>query len=214
MQNEECLQEGWYLLKTKPRQEQRAEENLEIQGFDVYCPFVKVRSKGLLKEEVLFPSYVFLYLDLKDLDRYHKIRSTRGVNEIVYFNRITRQLHKDGRLSKKQEQDVQALLPKPIPNGHEVIKDIRLIVETLNSNAEGTSTASDKVVSFNRGDKVIMNHPLYQELEMTFMADLGSKRGLILVQYIKKQRSPEGETVCEVISQKEMKVRLEDLEKA
>ncbi|WP_062267759.1 transcription termination/antitermination NusG family protein [Endozoicomonas arenosclerae] len=210
MQSKECLEEGWYLLKTRPRQEQRAQENLETQGFDVYCPFVKMRIKGLLKEEILFPGYVFLYLDLKDLDRYHKIRSTRGVNEIVYFNRITRQLHKDGRLSKRQEQDVQALLPRPIPNGHEVIKDIRLIVEALSSDAQETG----KVVGFTKGDKVIMNHPLYRELEMTFMADLGSKRGLILVQYIKKQRNPEGDTVCEVVSQKEMEVRLEDLEKA
>lgn len=214
MQSQECLQEGWYLLKTRPRQEQRAWENLEIQGFDAYCPVVKVRTKGLLKEEMLFPGYVFLYLDFKDLDRYHKIRSTRGVSEIVYFNRINRQLHKDGRLGKNKEQDVQALLPKPIPNGHEVIKDIRLIVETLSSHAECKGTGSNKAVGFNKGDKVIMNHPLYQQLEMTFMADLGSRRGLILVQYIRKQRNTQGETVCEVVSEKEMEVRLEDLEKA
>ncbi|WOG28385.1 transcription termination/antitermination NusG family protein [Endozoicomonas sp. 8E] len=214
MQNQECLQEGWYLLKTRPRQEQRAQENLETQGFDAYCPIVKVRIRGLLKEEILFPGYVFLYLDLKDLDRFHKIRSTRGVSEIVSFNRITRQLHKDGRLSKSQEQDTQALLPKPIPNGHEVIKDIRLIVETLNNHAETEGTGSDRAVSFNKGDKVIMNHPLYQKLEMTFINNVGSARGMILVQYIKMQRNTQGETVCEVVSEKEMEVRLEDLEKA
>ncbi|WP_252177995.1 transcription termination/antitermination NusG family protein [Endozoicomonas sp. 4G] len=216
MQNQECLQEGWYLLKAKPHQEQRARENLETQGFDTYCPIVKVRAKAKdpLKEEALFPGYVFLYLDLKDLDRYHKIRSTRGVIEIVYFNRITRQLHKDGRLSKSQEQNVQALLPKPIPNGHEVIKDIQLIVEALNNRAEGKGTASDKTAPFNKGDKVIMRQSLYQQLEMTFVTGLGSKRGLILVQHIRKQRNSQGETVCEVVSEQKMAAKYKDLKKA
>ena len=210
MQSKECLQEGWYLLKTRPRQEQRAQENLEIQGFDAYCPHVKTRYRGEIKEEVLFPSYLFLYLDLKDLDRYHKIRSTRGVNEIVYFNRITRQLHKDGRLSKAQEQNVHELLPKPIPNGHDVIEDIKLIVQTLNHKAEGV-TQSDQ---FREGDKVIMNHPLYKDLEMTFVSDLGAQRGMILVQYIKQQRTVEGAMVCNIVTQKKVEVRLKDLEKA
>ena len=208
MSKQECLKEGWYLLKTRTRQEQRAVENLEIQGFDVYSPLVKQRIRGLLREETLFPGYVFLYLDLQDLDRYHKIRSTRGVQEIVFFNRITRKLYQDGRLSKELEGNTQDLLPKPIPNGEQVIKDIRQIVETLNNRAEGI------VEGFKAGDKVIMSHPLYKDLEMTFMHNLSSERGMILVQYIKKQRTPEGETRKEVVSEREIKVNIRDLEKA
>lgn len=212
MSRKECLKEGWYLLKTRTRQEQRAVENLEAQGFDVYSPVVKQRVKGLLREETLFPGYIFLYLDLQDLDRYHKIRSTRGVQEIVFFNRITRKLHQDGRLSKEQEGNVEQLLPRPIPNGDEVINDIKNIVETLNHKAEGL--AGGAAEAFKVGDKVIMNHPLYRDLEMTFLHNLSSNRGLILVQYIKKQRTADGETERKVISEKEIKVNINDLEKA
>lgn len=212
MQSNECLlEEGWYLLKSKSRQELRACENLENQGFDVYCPHVKVKHRGVIKEESLFPGYLFLYLDLRDLERYHKIRSTRGVSEIVYFNRITRKLHQDGRLGKAQEAEAQELLPKPIPNGDEVMKDVRAIVQMINDEAEGISKPAE---GFQEGDKVSMDHPLYKGLEMTFMANLGNQRGIILIEYIKKQRSEKGETVAEVVSRKEVKVSLKDLEKA
>ena len=31
----------WYLIKTKPRQEKKAKQNLENQGYRAFCPMVK-----------------------------------------------------------------------------------------------------------------------------------------------------------------------------
>ncbi len=212
MQEGMSLQEGWYLLKTKSKQEAIAFDNLKIQGFDSYNPEIYVRKKKQLKEEALFPGYIFLYLDLHDLSRYHKIRSTRGVSEMVYFNRVTRQLHRDGRLSKAEMNNDSALLPKPIPNGQHVIDTIKSIVQLVNDNAEGTQQQQADT-GFKQGDKVIMDHPLYKNLEMTFMYDVGCDRGAILIQHIKRQRCANGSTTDEVVSRQEITVRKKDLQK-
>ncbi|OED42063.1 hypothetical protein ACH42_12565 [Endozoicomonas sp. (ex Bugula neritina AB1)] len=212
MSNRECLlEEGWYLLKTKVRQELRAKENLENQGFDVFCPVYKQKIKGLLKEDVLFPGYLLLLLDLnKDMHKFHAIRSTRGVTEMVYFNRVTRELHNSARISKKQEDEVKSgvLLPKPIPNGDDIVDSIKKIVTVLNNKAEGVS-----LNKFSPGDRVIMNHPLFKHLEMTFEKNLSAYRGEILISHIKEQRQKDGSMQKTVIKKQRMKVRLEDLEK-
>ena len=49
----------WYLINTKPRQEITAIINLENQGYTIYCPIVKINKKDV----VLFPGYIFIYLD-------------------------------------------------------------------------------------------------------------------------------------------------------
>ncbi|MCL6271339.1 hypothetical protein M3P05_15550 [Sansalvadorimonas sp. 2012CJ34-2] len=73
----------WYLLKTRPRQEQRAVDNLSNQGFEPYCPWLKRKGR---KPEPLFPGYVFLLFDeyCGDLP-WGKVRSTRGVSHFVRF---------------------------------------------------------------------------------------------------------------------------------
>ncbi|MET4692583.1 transcription termination/antitermination NusG family protein [Endozoicomonas lisbonensis] len=212
MSNRECLlEEGWYLLKSKVRQELRATENLNNLGFDTYCPVFRQKSKGTVKEEILFPGYLFLLLDLeKDLGKFHTIRSCRGVHEMVHFNRITRHLVSSGRMSKKEEEKAKSdLLPKPIPNGDEIIDEIRKIVKVLNNKADGI-----KPDALEPGDKVVMNHPLFKHLEMTFEKNLGSFRGEILISHIQEQRLSDGSTQKTVVKKQRMKVRLDDLEKA
>ncbi|MCW7555073.1 hypothetical protein NX722_21100 [Endozoicomonas gorgoniicola] len=208
----ECLlEEGWYLLKTKVRQELRAMEHLENLGFDTYCPVFRQKCKGALKEEILFPGYLFLLLDLeKDLKKFHTIRSCRGVQEMVHFNRITRQLVNSGRMSKKEEEKAKSdVLPKPIPNGDDIIDEIRNIVKILNNKADGI-----KPDALEPGDKVVMNNPLFKHLEMTFEKSLGSYRGQILISHIQEQRLSDGSTQKTVVKKQRMKVNLDDLEKA
>ena len=212
MSNTECLlEEGWYLIKTKVRQELRARDNLENLGFDTYCPVFKQKSKGVIKEEILFPGYLLLLLDLeKDLEKFHTIRSTRGVSEMVYFNRITRQLHNSGRLSKEEEEKTKSeLLPKSIPNGDDIVDEIRKIVQVLNNKAEGI-----KLDAFAPGERVVMSHPLFKHLEMTFEKSMGPYRGQVLISHIKEQRRVDGSTDKIVVKKQRMNVRLEDLEKA
>ncbi|MDB9933961.1 hypothetical protein OAE45_05020 [Candidatus Thioglobus sp.] len=70
----------WYLIKTKSRQENTAIINLENQGFSAYCPIVKINKKNV----ILFPGYIFIYLDEHN-DNWSSIRSTKGVINFVRF---------------------------------------------------------------------------------------------------------------------------------
>ena len=71
---------NWYLIKTKPRQENVAIKNLENQDYSTYCPIVKINNKHV----VLFPGYIFIHLD-KNKENWSPIRSTKGVVNFVRF---------------------------------------------------------------------------------------------------------------------------------
>ena len=70
----------WYLIKTKPRQEKIAFENLENQYYKVYCPSAFIKNRNV----VLFPGYLFIQLD-SNLQNWSPIRSTKGVANFVRF---------------------------------------------------------------------------------------------------------------------------------
>ena len=70
----------WYLIKTKPRQEQIAITNLERQNYKVYCPNTIINKKLV----VLFPGYLFIHLD-SEKQNWGPIRSTRGIKNFVRF---------------------------------------------------------------------------------------------------------------------------------
>ena len=71
---------NWYLIKTKSRQEHVAIKNLENQDYSTYCPTVTIKNKHI----VLFPGYLFIYLD-KEKENWSPISSTKGVVNFVRF---------------------------------------------------------------------------------------------------------------------------------
>ena len=71
---------NWYLIKTKSRQENVAIKNLENQEYIAYCPTVAIKNKHI----VLFPGYLFIYLD-KEKENWSPISSTKGVVNFVRF---------------------------------------------------------------------------------------------------------------------------------
>lgn len=76
-----CLLMSWYVLKTRPRQEDRAVTHLQNQAFNVYCPWL-IRKDG--SREALFTGYMFIQLD-QFAEAFHKVRSTRGVQTIIRY---------------------------------------------------------------------------------------------------------------------------------
>ena len=70
----------WYLIKTKPKQENTAIINLENQEYTTYYPIAKINKKNV----ALFPGYIFIYLD-KHNENWSPIRSTKGVINFVRF---------------------------------------------------------------------------------------------------------------------------------
>lgn len=64
----------WYLIQTKKRDEIKARNNLNRQGYDTYLP--------LHDGEVLFPGYLFVSIHQ---EAFAPINSTRGVIGLVRF---------------------------------------------------------------------------------------------------------------------------------
>src|ERR1700722_1958619 len=79
----------WYLVQCRPRQDERARDHLERQGFECYRPlYRREQIRGGRKhwgKAALFPNYVFVRLDQIN-HNWLPIRSTRGVAQIVRFN--------------------------------------------------------------------------------------------------------------------------------
>ena len=71
---------NWYLIKTKPRQEKIANQNLENQGYGAFCPMAKINNQLA----VLFPGYLFVQLNEKT-QNWSPINSTKGVSHFVKF---------------------------------------------------------------------------------------------------------------------------------
>ena len=78
----------WYLVQCKPKQDFRALEHLQRQGYETLLPTHQIErlrnGRWVLMEEALFPGYLFIELDTLQ-DNWMPIRSTRGVSQIVRF---------------------------------------------------------------------------------------------------------------------------------
>jgi transcriptional antiterminator RfaH len=81
---------AWYLVHTKPRQEDVALANLQRQGYECYLPLMRIerirRRKAEVATEPMFPRYLFIQLDSSDQGKsWSPIRSTLGVSQMVHF---------------------------------------------------------------------------------------------------------------------------------
>jgi transcriptional antiterminator RfaH len=82
----------WYVIHTKAREEFRALENLQNQGFEVFLPSCQVQKKShgkiKLTTEPLFSRYLFIRLS-DVTSNWFPIRSTRGVSTLLRFGLTT-----------------------------------------------------------------------------------------------------------------------------
>ena len=84
----ETTHQAWYVVHTKPRQEARALENLQNQGFNCFLPTMQVQKLRNQKvqtiTEPMFSRYLFIQLD-DQTQNWGPIRSTLGVSKLVSF---------------------------------------------------------------------------------------------------------------------------------
>lgn len=79
----------WYVIHTHPRQEERAQSNLEQWGLTTFLPRWRGRRYNGFSGDIsyivkpLFPRYFFARFNLNEV--YNRIRFTRGVHSIVTF---------------------------------------------------------------------------------------------------------------------------------
>jgi transcriptional antiterminator RfaH len=149
---------SWYLVHTKPRQENLAQENLERQGYETYLPRIyqtrRRNGRHVKTIEAFFPRYLFIHLD-SETDNWAPIRSTIGVSKMIRF---------DGIPAMVPEQLIQALKG--------------------NDDADGVQCLNQK--NLIRGDKVtIIDGPLagYQGI---YQQQKSSERVAVLVDLVGK----------------------------
>ena len=115
----------WYVINTKPKQEFRALEQLENQGFECFLPTVLVsracRGDTLPFAEPLFSRYLFVRLAAEGRS-WGPIRSTRGVTSMVAFG---------GRYATLPDAYVEALRRAPPvlinPYGFKAGEEVRVM---------------------------------------------------------------------------------------
>jgi transcriptional antiterminator RfaH len=117
---------SWYLVYTKPRQENLAQENLARQGYETYLPRVyqtRRRNGRYVKTvEAFFPRYLFIHLD-SETDNWAPIRSTIGVSKLVRFDNIPAVVPDQliqALQSNDHEDGIQRLVQKNLMRGDKV----------------------------------------------------------------------------------------------
>ena len=148
----------WYVIHTKPQQEQRALLNLEQQGYPCYLPLLSVEKlrRGIIKvvQEPLFARYLFIQLDTSHTAKsWAPIRSTLGVNRIVTF-------------------------------GNEPCKVNKQLIDTLrtpNTNVNGLPKSL-----FTQGEKVEITDGPFSGLEAIYQMHDGESRALVLINLLSK----------------------------
>jgi transcription elongation factor/antiterminator RfaH len=81
------MMKRWYVVNTKPRNEERAANNLTNGGIEVLAPRIKLRKykdgKFIYVVEPMFPSYIFVRFH--PVDDFRMVKYARGVKTIVHF---------------------------------------------------------------------------------------------------------------------------------
>jgi transcriptional antiterminator RfaH len=107
---------NWYVIHTKPRQEEHARENLERQGYTTYCPYISVskrrRNAWQTVSEPLFPRYLFIELTEGE-DDFGPIRSTLGVSNMLRFGGKPAIIGNDIIETLRQQERDNAETPEP-----------------------------------------------------------------------------------------------------
>ena len=77
----------WVLIYTKAKEEIKANENLQRQGFKTFLPLIAHNKKNSELETLvpIFPRYLFAQINLKT-DNWASIKSSYGVSRIVMFS--------------------------------------------------------------------------------------------------------------------------------
>jgi transcription antitermination factor NusG len=69
----------WIVVRVKSQQIQIAIKNLEQSGFNCYCPYLNIQEKGKVTRTPMFSGYIFVEIDPKNINKWKKINSHRGV---------------------------------------------------------------------------------------------------------------------------------------
>ncbi|MFW6379801.1 MAG: transcription/translation regulatory transformer protein RfaH [Halorhodospira sp.] len=117
--------DAWYLVYSKPRQEEKAWWNLDRQGFRCFLPFARTRRRRQRRYqtviEPMFPRYLFIRL-AAGVEDWTPIRSTLGVTGLVRFGTWPARVPDDlvDALRQQSREGCCDLSPEPLQPGERV----------------------------------------------------------------------------------------------
>jgi transcriptional antiterminator RfaH len=159
----------WYVVLTKPKQEERAEEHLIAQGGEVFLPRLQLEKtrKGKRVEviEPLFPGYLFVNVEGCE-QLIGCIRSTRGVRQLLKFG------------------------IEPLEVQNELISDLRArcYSQIGNQSDDSQVVLLDKQAIFKQGQTVEVTSGPFKDYQAIFKQFNGETRAIILLNLLKQQQ--------------------------
>ncbi len=155
---EGLLTKSWYVIHTKPRQEQRALSNLQQQGYQCYLPMIAIekltRERVNVIEEPLFPRYLFICLDAgRHGQNWSPIRSTWGVSGLVTFGSA----------------------PAKVDNS---------LIDLMRQQEQGLNHAPQRL--FSEGETLLVVDGPFAGLEAIYQMTNGENRAMILIELMGK----------------------------
>lgn len=144
----------WFLIYTKPHQEERAKENLENQGNEVFLPMIaseKTKQTHSFSLKPMFPRYLFTKFIVENNNWTH-IKSTRGVSDIVVFGK---------NLTK-------------VPNS---------VIDYLKSKVDDNDVLKLQTTrkTFQKGDELVIRQGVFYGKDATFLSMSGKERVRVLL---------------------------------
>ena len=154
MDTQSYFKPQWFLIYTKPHQEERAKENLENQGNEVFLPMIaseKTKQPKSFSLKPMFPRYLFTKFTVEK-DNWTHIKSTRGVSYIVVF----------GKNFTAVPNSVMGYLKSKVDD-NDVLK-----LQTTRK-------------IFQKGDELVIKQGAFQGKDATFLSMSGKKRVRVLL---------------------------------
>ena len=152
---------GWYVAYTQPMKEVLAAQQLENQGFEVYCPrFKKERRHARRVDQVLvplFPRYLFVKVD-PDASPWRSINGTIGISYLLMIDdRTPASLPSSVIAHMKEKEEAGGVVP----------------VETLSH--------------FVGGDEVLILEGVLKDHKALFQSFDDKKRAQVLLDFMGKE---------------------------
>jgi transcriptional antiterminator RfaH len=150
----------WYVLHSQPRKEGFLLDQLRLNGFEAYCPFMRVKpvNPRSRKNRPYFPGYVFVRVDLSQASA-SSLQWIPGATGFVSFDGI----------------------PAHVPD--ELIPRLRQRMETVNATGGGTR------LEVQPGDSVRVTEGPFAGYEAVFDSRLpDAQRVRVLLKLIQQRR--------------------------
>ena len=146
----------WVLVYTKAKEEKKANENLQKQGFKTFLPLIATTNKNREFNSLVpvFPRYLFAQINF-ELDNWVSIKSSYGVSRIVMF-------------SEKFPS-----IPFNI---------IKLIQDKLDE--EGVYKENVSIVDYQKGDPVFIKEGRFAGIDAIFLSKKSKDRVRLLLKLL------------------------------